>query len=273
VELAWEWDIWVVAPLAISAALYIRGTWLIWRRAGIGRGVQVWQASAFLAGWLVLFVALISPLHEFGEHLFVAHMIEHELLMVVAAPLFVVAQPLALFMRALPSGWRHALVGAAHTHVIKGAWSWLMRPVVATLLHGVAIWVWHVPAFLDATLQSEGVHRLQHISFFGTALIFWWAMIRRSRRAYGESALHIFVTLVHTGVLGALLTLAPRVLYPQQTADAPLFGLTSLEDQQLAGLFMWVPGGAVYLLAGLWFAGLWLGSSQHSRGLVTSDVK
>ncbi len=263
-DLEWEWDIWVVVPLATSAALYIRGAWLIWRRAGFGRGVRVWQASSFAAGWAILFVALVSPLHEFGEHLFVAHMIEHELLMAFAAPLIVVSQPLVSFMRALPESWRRAFTGVAHTRGARAVWAWLMLPVVATVLHGLAIWIWHIPAFLDATLESEGLHRLQHVSFLGTALIFWWAMARGSRRAYGASALHVIATLVHTGLLGALLTLAPRVLYPLQTADAHLFGLTALEDRQLAGLVMWVPGGIVYLLAGLCFAGLWLGSGRST---------
>ena len=92
------------------------------------------------------------------------------------------------------------------------------------------------------------LHRLQHICFLVTALFFWWAIFRRPVREYGLGALHVFVTMMHTGLLGALLTLAPRDAYPLQTHDAPLFGLTPLEDQQLAGLFMWVPGGAIYLV-------------------------
>ena len=98
----------------------------------------------------------------------------------------------------------------------------------------------------------------------GTALIFWWALVRLPRRGYGASAMHVFLTMLHTNVLGALLTLTPVVMYPRQTADAPLFGLTSLEDQQLAGLFMWVPGGAIYLGCGLALFYVWL-RGPHRR--------
>jgi cytochrome c oxidase assembly factor CtaG len=143
---------------------------------------------------------------------------------------------------------------------------------VATVLHGIAIWVWHIPTLLDATIESSLMHRLQHGSFLMTALFFWWAIIRRPVKDYGLGAAHVFATMVHTGLLGALLTLAPRIFYPLQTLHAPEFGLTPLEDQQLAGLFMWVPGGAVYLGAGLYLLALWLGNAsgswKHQRALL-----
>ena len=262
IEAEWEWDPIVVLPLALSLFLYLCGLVRLWRRAGWGRGVSVLQAGLFAAGWLTLVAALVSPLHEYGEHLFVAHMVEHELLMAVAAPLLALSRPLGTFLHALPRAWRLTLVRGAQAIPVRLSWAWLTRPLTATVLHGVAIWFWHIPVLLDATIQSELMHRLQHVSFLVTALFFWWAIVRRPARDYGLGALHVFATMVHTGLLGALLTLAPRVFYPLQTADAPSFGLTPLEDQQLAGLFMWVPGGAVYLAAGIWLLGRWLTSSN-----------
>ncbi|HEX3429487.1 MAG TPA: cytochrome c oxidase assembly protein [Rhizomicrobium sp.] len=261
-ELGWEFDPFVVVPLALAAALYGRGAHLLWKRAGFGRGVTHAQALSFAAGWLALVVALVSPLHELGEHLFVAHMTEHELLMAVAAPLLALSRPLGTFLCALPRSWRLSLIDAAGSRIVQPVWRTLMMPLVATVVHGIAIWIWHVPSLLDATLVSENLHRLQHISFLVTALVFWWAILRRPKQDYGLGAMHVFATMVHTSLLGALLTLAPRVFYPLQTADAPLFGLTPLEDQQLAGLFMWVPGGAIYLAAGLALAAAWLASPK-----------
>lgn len=271
-RVGWEWDGWVVVPLGLCATLYLTGAVSLWRRAGLGRGVAPWQAAAFAGGWLALVAALVSPLHEMGEHLFTAHMVEHELLMAVAAPLLAVSRPLGTFLRALPRGVRLALIRRAGTPPVRLCWRKLMHPFVATVLHAVAIWIWHVPAFLDATLVHENLHRLQHLSFLGTALIFWWAILRLPRRDYGVGALHVFATMLHTSLLGALLTLAPRVFYPLQTADAPLFGLTPLEDQQLAGLFMWVPGGALYLAAGLALAGLWLNSAKGASRPLFSPI-
>lgn len=262
-DFGWEWDPWIGAPLATSVLLYAAGVLRTWKRAGIGRGVTAGQVVCFAGGIAVLMGALVSPLHEYGEHLFSAHMVEHELLMSAAAPLLAASRPLGMFLHALPRGARLALIGTASSAPLQGAWHWLMKPFHATALHAVAIWLWHVPALLDGTLVSESLHRLQHVSFLGTALVFWWAIIRRPKSDYGLGSLHIFATMVHTGLLGALLTLAPRVLYPVQTADAPLFGLSPLEDQQLAGLIMWVPGGLSYLAAGLLLAGLWLTSGRR----------
>jgi cytochrome c oxidase assembly factor CtaG len=115
-----------------------------------------------------------------------------------------------------------------------------------------------VPVLFDATIENETMHRLQHISFLVTALFFWWALFRRGRRDYGIGAIHVAITMVHTSIWGALITLSPRLPYALQTKDAPVFGLTPLEDQQLGGLIMWVPAGTLYAIVALVFAGLWI---------------
>lgn len=252
----WGFDPWVVVPLALSLAFYLVGTGALWRRAGIGRGIRTWQAVAYLAGWLALAGALLSPLHWWGEHVFTAHMIEHEIVMAVAAPLLVLGRPLAAGPWAWPVGLRRPLARALTGGPAGLLWRELTRPMMATLLHGLAIWVWHLPALFDAAVLNDTLHRLQHLSFLLSALFFWWAMLRRSHPA--SAAAHLFATMVHTGILGAVLTFAPRVMYGAQTAQAGLWGLTPLEDQQLAGLVMWVPGGIVYAGAALAFVGLWV---------------
>ncbi len=267
IELGWELDAWVITPLAVSGTLYAVGTARMWHRAGIGRGVAVWQVGAFGSGWLTLICALVSPLHELAEHLFVAHMIEHELLMALAAPLMALSRPTGMLLHGLPRSWRIVSIRSAGIVLVRRLWDWLMKPVTATILHGAAIWIWHLPLLLDATLEDETLHRWQHISFFGTAIIFWWAIFRRPKRDYGTGAGHVFMTMMHTGLLGALLTLAPRVFYPLQTADAPAFGLSPLQDQQLAGLFMWVPAGAFYLVAGLVLVRIWLTSAAETTSI------
>jgi putative membrane protein len=258
----WEFDPFVTVPLVVSLALYSIGLARLWQRAGRGRGVTYVHAALFAAGWLTLAGALVSPLHEYGEHLFLAHMVEHELLMAVAAPLLALSRPLGTFLHAFPRGTRLAIIGRARGWVIQAVWRRLVDPLTATILHGIAIWIWHAPSLLDATLESSAMHRLQHVSFLATALFFWWAIVRLPLRDYGIGAAHVFATMLHTSVLGALLTLAPRICYVRQTQEAPLFGWTPLEDQQMAGLFMWVPGSVFYLAAGLWLISRWLGTSS-----------
>ena len=263
IDYEWSFDPFVTVPLVLSGALYTIGVARLWMRAGTGQSVKRWQAACFAGGWLSLFAALVTPLHELGEHLFTAHMIEHEILMAVAAPLLALSRPIGAFLFAVPKNWRHWLSRSAGTRWISGPWNWLTRPLNATILHGIAIWVWHVPALFDATVENETMHRLQHISFLVTALFFWWALFRRARRDYGVGSIHVAITMVHTSILGALIALSPRLLYVLQTKDAPAFGLTPLEDQQLAGLIMWVPAGAIYAGAALALAALWIGFRGH----------
>jgi cytochrome c oxidase assembly factor CtaG len=183
--------------------------------------------------------------------------------MVLAAPLLVVARPVGAMLWAVPAPWRRGAGGFARTPVIAALWSRLTDPAIATILHAVALWGWHVPAFYDAALASDRLHWLQHLSFFVTALLFWWSLLRgRAReRGYGAAVFYLFATSLHSGFLGVLLSMARQPLYPIQTRNALEWGLTPLEDQQLAGLIMWVPAGLVYLAAALALAGLWIARS------------
>jgi cytochrome c oxidase assembly factor CtaG len=262
----WTWDLRIIVPLGVSAGLHAVGVSRLWRRAGLGRGVRFWQAGSFFAGWLLLLGALMSPLHWLGERLFTAHMVEHQLLMLAAAPLLVVARPLGGVLWALPQSWRKAWGAFGRKTAMTYLWRTITGPLTATVIHGVAIWVWHVPDFYAAALASEWVHWVQHLSFLLSALLFWWAILCRRERGYGIGIFCLFVTAIHTSFLGILITWAKAPLYPTQTEAAPSWGLTQLEDQQLAGLIMWVPGGALYgaavlALAGLWIT--WFGSHGH----------
>jgi putative membrane protein len=263
----WTWDSWVTLPLALSGGLYLAGLVRLWQRAGLGRGVRLWQAACFALGWTLLVFALVAPLHWLGGRLFVAHMVEHEILMTVAAPLLVLGRPVAMLW-ALPARTRRRIGGIGQFAGVATVWAWLTAPLVATFLHGAALWVWHVPVLYGAALADPWMHWLQHVSFFGTALLFWRALLQSRAQDYGAAVFCLFVTSLHTGFLGVLLAFARRSLYPGQTAAAPDWGLTPLEDQQLAGLFMWIPAGLVYAAAALALAGLWIAraGSQGSRG-------
>lgn len=261
---AWSSDPGIVLPLGLAAVLYARGLRALWHHAGAGRGIRRWQAGAFAAGWLVLAIALVSPLHELGETLFSAHMAQHELLMAVAAPLLVLGRPVIPFLWGLPIGWRRVAGQWASTPPVRATWHALTLPSVAWTLHATAIWAWHAPRLYDAAVTSDLVHALQHASFLGSALLFWWALIygRNGRLRYGASVLYIFTTALHTTALGAVLSLASRPLYPAYTATAA-WGLTPLEDQQLAGLIMWVPAGIAYLVAALALMAGWLHEAER----------
>ncbi|HEX2204782.1 MAG TPA: cytochrome c oxidase assembly protein, partial [Longimicrobium sp.] len=208
---------------------------------------------------------MLSPLHRLGEVLFAAHMVQHVLLMVVAAPLLVLGRPVVPFLWAMPIGWRRRTGGWAKTGAVRGGWRALTSPFGAWLLHAAALWLWHLPIAYETSLRSELAHALQHASFLGTALLFWWALVhgREGRMGYGASVFYLFATAMHSGGLGALLTFAPRPWYPAYGATTAAWGLTPLEDQQLAGLVMWIPAGASYLVAALVLVAAWMRESER----------
>ena len=251
-----EW--WLVVLLAGSVALYAIGVRRLWRRAGRGRGITVAQTARFATGWLALCAALVSPIDTRGAALFSAHMVQHELLMVVAAPLLVLSRPIEAWTWALRPAWRRALGGVARIGPLRAAWRTCTEPIGAWTLHAVALWAWHVPALFEAALADEAVHVAQHSCFLVSALFFWWSVFAGAGRRGGASVASVFTTMMHTSALGALLTFAPSPWYPHY-ADTSAFGLSALEDQQLGGLVMWVPGGLAYLVAGLAIVAAWLG--------------
>lgn len=267
-----SFDPWLLIPLYVVGICFYVGTQRLWRNAGAGHGVSFRQVAAFWTGWLVVALALTSPLHWFGERLFAAHMIEHELLMVIAAPLMAFARINGPVLWSLPASLRPAAGRLFTTGPLAAAWACISHPVSATVLHGVALWAWHAPPLYGWALQNSLVHRLQHLSFFATALLFWFVLLygrgpgRTMRLRDGIAIACLFVTVLHSGVLGALLTVSPRIWIPGQGTLAGEFGLSPLEDQQLAGILMWVPMGTLYTGAALFFAYRWLTGTDARAG-------
>ena len=254
----------LASSLVLVAGIYGVGIARVWRNAGVGRGVSVRQALAFASGWLAILIALSPPMDEWSERWLAAHMIQHELLMVVAAPLIAAAAPLVAILWAMPAGTRQPLARGVRQPPIVRAWELLTSPATGFVLYALALWVWHLPALYDRALESEGLHVVEHLCFFGTAALFWWGIAhgQHGRAGYGAAVVYIFATAAHGGVLGALLTFAPRVWYPPYLANhTPNF--TPLEDQQLAGLLMWVPAGLSFAAGALFFFAAWLRQSDR----------
>ena len=254
---AWPIDPGVLLPLVMAAVLYAAGLGRLRARAG-PQAYRV-EAWCYAAGWGALAAALASPLHPLGSVLFSAHMAQHEVVMVLAAPLLVLGRPVVPFLFALPIGWRRRIGAWARNPRWSAGWGRLTEPLAAWVIHALAILVWHLPVLYGATLRSDAAHGLQHASFVGTALLFWWSLLQRGARARpGAAVLYLFLMALYTGGLGALITLSETPWYAAYGAAAPAWGLTSLQDQQLAGLIMWMPGGLAYLVAALALVAGWL---------------
>jgi putative membrane protein len=250
----WTWDPWITVPLALSLLLFAIGFARLRSRAA--RGDYRRRGLYFCAGWALLSAALVSPLHAAGERSFSAHMLEHELLMLAAAPLLVLAEPLAILLWAFPARARQAIGALVRTRAMSALWGRLTGPVAATILQAAALWLWHAPFLFDLALASEGWHAAQHLSFILSALLFWSAMLGASRKpasgGQGLAALCLFATSLISGALGALMAFSQSPWYARyaELGMAP-YGLTPAEDQQVAGLIMWIPGGLVHAVAAL----------------------
>jgi putative membrane protein len=268
---AWTFEPGVVIPIVASAVLYSLG--VVRLRRASPKSIRKSDIVYFSMGWAALVLALISPVHAWGSVLFSAHMTQHELLMLIAAPLLVLSRPIVVFLWALPRSWAVALARWSKIGAWETTWRTISNPVVAWIIHALVLWVWHVPALFEATLENESIHALQHASFLFSALLFWWAVIHGHKRAlgFGLAVLYMFTTALHSGLLGALLTFANSVWYVAYAERTAAWGLTPLEDQQIGGLIMWIPAGLVYIAAGLALFAGWLresGARARSQALV-----
>lgn len=243
----WSFDPLVCMPLLLAHWLYGRGVMRAWKQAGVGRVIPVWRAACFVGGELVLVAALIAPLDPLGETLLSAHMAQHILLTAVAPPLLVLGMPVIAWTWALPPNWRR--VGA--TPLARGlaqVADVLSRPLLASLIATAVMWAWHAPTLFEAALVDETIHTIEHITFFACALLAWRAALSPHVSAVAGAGATLVVFMAG-GILGGVLCLAPVPLYDWYGNRALLWGMSPLEDQQLAGLLMWVIAGGVYLAA------------------------
>jgi putative membrane protein len=266
----WTFDPILTVPLALTLLVYLAGFSRLWRRSAKGRSSRRREAILFGAGWLVLALALTSPLHAGGERSFTLHMIEHELIMLVATLLLATSGAGGTMLWGLPAAARVPLASLARGRSARAVWRAATGPVVATVVQALALWLWHMPPLFDRALDSFGWHVAQHASFIVTSLLFWWAMVhsRGDRSLLGISALCLFFTSLVGGALGALMALSDSPWYaPYAAMGVSGIGLDPVNDQRLAGLVMWIPGGLVHAAAALYFVYRWLGAPGRQNGL------
>lgn len=276
---SWPFEPWVYFALLLTAGVYLRG-WLVWHR----RDARRWprgQLIAFGAGLAVLFLALASPIEPFTGLLLQVHMLQHLLLMMVAPPLLWLGAPMLPLLRGMPRALRTYWVAPLlRAQLLRRLFSMLTRPAPAWLLFTAATWFWHLPPIYERALRSDGWHYLQHLCFLGTALLFWYPVIRPypSRPSWSPWLLIPYLILadVQNTILSALLTFSDQPLYSYYVTRPRLGNLSPLEDQAIAGVLMWVPGSLAYLVP-LFVIGIRLlyGGSEtpEVRSLPASDPR
>ncbi len=252
----WSWELRSDANLVLLTAgiVYTFG-WLRLRQTGNVRLANFGRLFAYLGGLLTIAIALMSGIDELQPYLFWVHMVQHELLMVVAAPLILVGWPMPFTLWGLPPSLRrHASRLLAHDRILRRGLDLLLRPVIAFAISTLTLWLWHLPAAYDAALANNWVHNLEHVSFFGAFILYWWVLIGappQPSRLTSNAArgLYLLAGATQIALLGGLITLSDHVLYTHYLTVQSLTGLSALQDQQLAGAIMWFPGPLIFGIA------------------------
>jgi putative membrane protein len=273
----WDWSLDPPLVLVlVFAALYAIGDR---RTAAPARTKQArrLQRTSFYAGLAVLVIALASPLDALSEQLFWVHMIQHVLLLVVAAPLIVLARPWTRLWRALPLDLRRPLARglgvSERTSWLRSASRALGTPPAGFLAFSVVLLAWHVPALFDATLRSATLHALEHTLFLLTAVMFWKHVIDspplQAPLSSVQRVAYLVGAMVVSWVLAIVLALAPDPLYGFYAHEATRpGGISALTDQQIAAGIMWVPGSITFVIVIFAYVHRWLAPTQPAPGAV-----
>jgi putative membrane protein len=264
-ELGWAWSAEpvLVASLALTAVVYGRGRARLGRRVARSNGKH--RAAAFYAGLAVLAGALMSPLDALSSALFSAHMVQHLLLMLVAAPLLAYARPAAALVAGLPAGGRDAARGI-RGYRWRAAARVALNPLVVWTVGVLVLWTWHLPALYEAALTNEPLHILEHASFLGAAMLFWSVVLASgARRGVSRpvALLLVLASSVQSSALGAVLLLTPRALYPVHATGARVWEVSLVGDQHVAGGLMWGPPTLLYVVVMGWLVVRWFAEMEE----------
>jgi len=252
---AWEWRIDVVLVLLVFATLYVRG-WLTLRQKQT-KLASVPRLAAYLGGLFALALSLLSPIDRLGGQLFFMHMIQHLLSIMVAAPLLLLANPFPIILWGMPTGLRSAVGGLfTQNAFFRTTLALITKPGFAWIAFIGVYLGWHEPEAYNLALRRDWVHDIEHITFFGSAMLYWWHAldaaphIHKRMPAWGRGAF-LFATIPPNMLTGVFIAFASQPVYTYYESVPRIWGVTVMQDQMLGGAIMWIPGSMMFLIAGL----------------------
>ncbi len=233
----WNWQPSIWLGILLAAGAYTIAVVRVRRNRG-DRDPRHAPIAWFVVSELVLILSLMSPLDAISDqYLFSAHMVQHLLLATLWPPM--------VLMGLTPWMVRPIF----NVRALAPFVSFLTYPAVAIVLFNVDVYLWHIPAMYDATLRSETVHIVEHLTFMFFGLLNWWPLLsplREQRLSYPFQILYLFLDGMFMMVLGIVFTFSPVVFYSAYASAPRLWGLGALADQQIGGLVMWYPGNLPY---------------------------
>ncbi|TAJ18528.1 MAG: cytochrome c oxidase assembly protein [Dehalococcoidia bacterium] len=260
--LAWNFDLQFLIPLALVGYWYARG---LRRWPDRSRAHSRWRTASYYSGLAMLALAFESPLDRLGEHQFSMHMVQHSIVMMFVPPLILLGAPTTPMLRGMPRWLRQRVVRHVVSNgVVRAVWGFLTYPIVTMALFVVLQWGWHLmPGWYDRALNDDFIHQVQHGSFLAVAMLFWWNIIDpkplHSRIPVMARILYFYGAMIPKHILAAFIVFADAPFYPTYERVHRFLPLTPMEDQQLAGVLLWVPFGELLnlltagIILGFWF--------------------
>ena len=278
---SWEWRAEVLIPLIIAGVVYFVG----WRRLRL-RGRQPsrlangWRLVAYWLGIVLIALALLSPIEALAGQLFFMHMIQHLLLVMLAPPLLMLANPMAFLLWGLPAIWRRragaVLSGILHRQSTSRKYlRTLTSPGISWMLFIGFLIGWHDPNLYNAALRNDLVHDIEHLTFFGSAMLFWWHVVGagptiHKRFTRPARVMYVIAAIPPNMLTGIVIAFAGQVIYTYYLGVPRLWGIDALGDQTIGGVIMWVPGSMMYILAVLILTARWLQGEEKKPPLPVS---
>lgn len=248
----------------LVAFVYARG-------ARASRRWPGWRTLLFFLGLLAVLVALATQLEEYAYELFSAHMLQHMILTLVAAPLLLLGAPITPLLRGLPKAVRrNAIAPLARWRPLRAVLHAVRSPLVAGILYVGGLYYWHIPRIYDAAVEDPLLHSLEHGWYLATALLFWSVVIDpapfRSSMHYAARIVYLLLAgAAQNTILGGVLAFSSRVFYPHYATSALTYGIDPLTDQRVGGAIMWVPGDMIFLVAASFAFFRWLQTEEDEQ--------
>jgi putative membrane protein len=262
VLLEWRFEPLALVTLLLAAAGYLWAVRRVSREHPANRPPR-WRTGVFMSGLAVIGIALLSPIEAYEGLLFSVHMVQHLLLELVAAPLLLAGAPITLALRVASPPVRRGLLRVLHSRAVRV----LAFPVVAWILFAAVNWGWHFSTLYNDALEIPVLHYLQHATFLGAALLFWWPVLGADpspwRLPHPVRLLYLFLAMPQNSFLGVALMSTTTVLYPHYLTNGRTWGPSPLEDQQLGGVIMWVVGDVCFLAGMAVVIALWMAHEER----------
>lgn len=245
----WEFDPLFIVPAVVVIWAYLAGVRKV-RREHPTNPVPTRRVVYFLLGMAALVLAIMSPIASYDTDLFAVHMVQHLLIIMVAAPLLLLGAPITLILRvSSPRVRKGVVLPILHSRVVRA----IAFPVVAWGLLAGVMWISHFSSLFDAALEDAWLHRLEHVMYMIAALLFWWPVTGADpspwRLAHPLRLLYVFLQMPQNSFLAVAIYNAKNVIFPHYETLARTWGPSPLHDQEYAGLIMWLGGDALFLIA------------------------